>query len=263
MGVIDIHAHAFPDKLAQRAMPALETEANWEAVLDGRLKSLLKSMDKADIDMSVVCSIATKPDQVEDIFLWCCEIRSERIEPFPSIHPDTPDIHDWIDRFCDEGFVGIKLHPMYQGFAADEPRAMAIYEAAADADLTVVLHCGRDVAFPLDDDRAEPVRVRHVVDSIPELKLIATHMGGWRMWDESLHELVGSRCYMETSFTFTVPVERLMPMIHRHGTDRVLFGTDSPWADQAQEVDRIQGLDLSEEELDKIMFSNAAKLLRL
>ena len=49
MGVIDIHAHAFPDKLAQRAMPALETEANWEAVLDGRLKSLLKSMDKADV----------------------------------------------------------------------------------------------------------------------------------------------------------------------------------------------------------------------
>ncbi|MFP4564308.1 MAG: amidohydrolase, partial [Spirochaetia bacterium] len=59
MNIVDFHTHAFPDELAARAVPALEAEADIEAVLDGTVTSLLESMDRAGIERSVVASIAT------------------------------------------------------------------------------------------------------------------------------------------------------------------------------------------------------------
>ncbi len=264
MGVIDFHTHAFPNRLARRAMRTLARQADWQPVLDGRLKSLIRSMDAADIDVSVVCAIATKPEQAADIFKWCRKIRSDRIEPFPSVHPDTDDLTGWMKRFADAGFAGIKVHPMYQDFAADEPRGLRLLSAAAEAGLAVQMHCGRDISFPADDDRASPARVRRALEAVGEIKLICTHMGGWRMWDAAAEKLLGARCHVETSFTsFEVPAERLVEMIRAHGVDRVMFGTDSPWTDQSEQLAQIRGLGLTDEELSKILFANAARLLRL
>jgi len=262
MNVIDIHTHAFPDALAARAIPALEEEAHWTAALDGTIGALLGSMDAAGVAVSVVCAIATKPDQAAGIFDWCGRIRSDRIIPFPSIHPDTPDPAAWLKRFADEGFRGIKLHPMYQDFAIDDDRAMPIYAAAAECGLIVQVHCGRDIAFPPDDDRAAPRRTRRVLDAVNGLKIIATHMGGWRMWDESEALLVGTSAYMETSFSLhEMPPGRAVAMIRRHGTDRVLFGTDSPWAAQAAELDTLGALGLTDDERERILSANAVALL--
>ena len=264
MGIIDIHTHAFPDELAERAMKHLQSEADWKAALDGRVSSLLASMDESNIDVSVVCPIATKPEQVEGILQWCLSIHSDRIMPFPSIHPLTKKPEKWLRQFRKAGFAGIKLHPMYQDFQADDPRVMPIYKAAAGEGLAVLIHCGRDVAFPPDDDRATPARVRHVLEAVPALKLIATHMGGWRMWDESDRELVGGRAWLETSFSLQeLPASKALAMIQRHGTDKVMFGTDSPWADQSREIERVRGLGLPPADLEKVLFANAARLLSI
>ena len=262
MQAIDVHTHAFPDEIARRAMPELEAEANWTASLDGRVGSLLDSMDAAGVAVSVVGAIATKPDQPEGILRWCEEIRSERLAPFPSLHPRTPDAAGWVRRFAEAGFKGVKLHPMYQDFAVDEPGMLDIYAALAEAGLVVLLHCGRDVAFPPDDDRATPDRTRRALDATAGMKLVASHMGGWRMWDESDELLVGTDCWMETSFSLhELPAERAVRMIRAHGIDKVMFGTDSPWAGQAEEIERVRSLGLSPAELEKVLYANAAQLL--
>ena len=78
--IIDFHTHAFPDSLARRAMKTLLDEApGIEAYLDGTVGALLQSMDASGIERSVVCCIATKPDQFEPILHWCRAIRSERL----------------------------------------------------------------------------------------------------------------------------------------------------------------------------------------
>jgi len=264
MRVIDIHTHAFPDKVAQRAVPALEAEAHWKAALDGRVSSLLESMDTAGIAVSVIGTIATKPEQVEGIFRWCQSIRSDRIEPFCSVHPQTPDKVGWLGRFAEAGFRGIKLHPMYQDFGVYDAEMMEVYSTSAELGLVVLLHCGLDVAFPPDDRRAECSRTRRVIDAVPDLKLIATHMGGWRMWDESEDLLVGRACWLGTSFSLAeLPAARSVAMMRAHGTDRVVFGTDSPWADQAEEIQRVRSLPLTPEEVERVLYANAADLLGL
>jgi len=262
MPAIDVHTHAFPDGLAERAIAALEAECPWKAVARGTIAELLKSMDEADIDVSLVCAIATKPDQAEGILKWCRKIRSDRIAPLPSVHPKTPDAPAWLGRFAEEGFAGIKLHPMYQAFAVDEGALDGIYAAAGERGLLVVLHCGRDIAFPPDDDRASPARLRRVVQRHPRLRLLCTHMGGWRMWDQVERELLGTEVYMETSFALEdLGPRQAADMIRRHGTQRVLFGSDWPWAAQRHQVDLLRKLPLTDQERDALLWSNAARML--
>ena len=62
--IIDFHTHCFADELADRAMATLSSETDEVSpCLDGRMSSLIDSMDKAGIEKSVICSIATKPKQ--------------------------------------------------------------------------------------------------------------------------------------------------------------------------------------------------------
>ena len=45
------------------------------------------------------------------------------------------------------------------------------------------------------------------------------------------------------------------------GADRILFGTDSPWADPEKEIRTIRQLSLSKPEIDRILGENAKELL--
>jgi predicted TIM-barrel fold metal-dependent hydrolase len=75
---------------------------------------LLASMDRSGIEQSVVCSIATRQEQFTPILEWSKAIRSERIIPFPSLHPDDPELLEHLQLIRDEGFKGVKMHPYYQ-----------------------------------------------------------------------------------------------------------------------------------------------------
>jgi uncharacterized protein len=263
MTVIDFHTHAFPDTLAARAIAALEAGANhvWRAKLDGRVSSLVASMDAAGIARSVTCPIATKPEQFDGILTWCLSTRSDRIVPLASIHPAAADVQGQIDRVAEAGLIGIKLHPQYQDFAADEARLDKLYAAAALRGLLVVLHCGFDIAFS-ESTAAHPHRIAAIAQRHPDIRLVATHLGGFRAWDEVRRHLVGSNIWMETSFTLGwTPDEEVLGIIRDHGPGRILFGTDSPWADQQAEVQRLAALPLSEAEKTAILGGNAEKLL--
>ena len=262
MSGIDIHTHAFPDEVAPRAIEHLEALAEWQAVGDGTVGGLLKSMDAADIDISAIYSIATKPDQVKGILKWCKKIRSDRIDPLPSIHPGTPKPGKWLERFAKEEFAGIKLHPMYQEFELDDPAVDPIFDAAADLGLFVAIHSGYDFAFP-QDERASVPRILRRIERHKGLKLLCTHLGAWKDWDRADEMLLGADVYVETSFSlqFLEP-ERATAMIRKHGVDRVLFGTDWPWRDQKRELGRLAKLDLTKKEKRQILWGNAAKLMQ-
>jgi hypothetical protein len=262
--IIDTHTHAFPDFLAERAIESLEaTSGDERAHLNGTISDLLRSMDRAGIEISVICSIATAPKQVPSITKWSMEIASDRIIPFPSIHPDYPEFRDEIARIKDLGMKGIKMHPQYQGFNIDEDRVMPIYEALAANDLILTTHAGFDISFP-DDPSASPDKTARVIQRFPELRMIACHFGGWRQWDEVRRYLAGKNLFFETSYTIgDLPDEKILELIRIHGEDKIVFGTDSPWRDQAESVEEIERLAISDELKQKIFRTNAERLLGL
>lgn len=264
-GIIDFHTHAFPDALSERAVNVLLEEGqkryDVRAYLDGRVSSLLSSMDKNGIEKSVICMIATKPSQFDPIFKWSQQIRSDRIIPFPSLHPDSQDSADLVRKISAEGFKGVKFHPYYQEFSIDEKRLFPMYEELQRQGLIVVMHTGFDLAFERDR-RCDPARILRVLDAFPDLKLVTTHLGAWEDWDEVEQHLSGKKIYMEISYSLDcMPKDTARRIIMNHPKDHILFGTDSPWADQGQALSLLKSLDLGNEKENLILRENALKLL--
>ena len=264
-GIIDFHTHAFPDALADRALQVLLEEGrkmyDVNAYLDGKVSSLLASMDRCGIDKSIICSIATRPSQFEPIFLWSKKIASDRIIPFPSLHPEAADAQDQVRRIRAEGFRGIKFHPYYQDFSIDEERLFPIYKQIEAEGLIVVMHTGFDLAFERVR-KADPQKIIRVLERFPGLKLVTTHLGSWEDWDEVEKHIMGKKIYMEVSFSLDcMNRETACKLILNHPKDHVLFGSDSPWADQGQAVMLLKSLDLSQERETRILRDNALKLL--
>ena len=260
-GVIDFHTHAFPDTIAETAITALEKKGNIRAYLNGTITALLDSMEQAGIERSIVCSIATRPTQFEPILKWSISIRSEQIIPLPSIHPADPDRQNHLEQISRAGFIGIKMHPYYQDFFLDDPALFPLYEQIADLDLLLVVHTGYDIGFPRIK-RADPARVLTVWQQFPNLKLITTHLGGWDDWADVRTLLTGKPIYMELSFALDFLDQiRLRDLICSHPPEYILFGTDSPWTDQATTLKMLRKLNLEEALLDRITRDNALTLL--
>lgn len=261
MPIIDFHTHAFPDEIAEKAMAKLQEECVVKAVLDGKLDSLLKSMDKSGITKSVLCNIATKPEQFNPILKWSKKVRSERILPLPSVHPLDIKIKEHLKIVKEEGFLGIKMHPFYQNFSIDDEKAFKIYEALVENNLFIVIHCGYDISFP-EWDIAAPTRILNVIEKFPNLKFITTHLGAWKQWDEVEKLILGKEVYMEISFSFGwLPDKKIKEFLLKHPSDFILFGTDSPWADQSKEIENLKNINLPKSLLDKIFYINAERLL--
>jgi hypothetical protein len=261
--IIDVHTHAFPDSLADRAMARLHSECDVKSYLDGRVGSLLRSMDQAGIETAVLCSIATKPSQFEPILEWSRQIRSERILPFPSVHPADPLLPEKINEIASKGFIGVKIHPYYQNMIIDETRYDVLYKSVIENNLILVLHTGYDIAFPREE-RAGPRQILNILERFSELRLITTHMGGWFQWDEVEKYLLGKPIYIETSVSFDyLGAERMAEMLEKHNPDYLLFGSDSPWDDQKNAILKIENLINDETLKHKLFFENASKLLRI
>ncbi|HAM53155.1 MAG TPA: amidohydrolase [Nitrospiraceae bacterium] len=260
-GIIDFHTHAFPDELSERAMKILEEEGGIKASLDGRVSSLLHSMDRYGIEKSIVCSIATKPSQFDPIMEWCEKIRSERIIPLPSLHPGDPQFSERISRIKGEGFKGIKFHPYYQDFVMDDEQIFPLYEKIERENLIVVMHTGFDFAFE-KIRKADPLKILRVMKTFPDMKMVTTHLGAWDDWDEVEKHLVGKKIYMEISFSLEY-LERDVAkrIILDHPKDHIVFGTDSPWTDQGKTLSLLHELGLGDDLEKGILRDNALNLL--
>lgn len=281
--IIDFHTHTFPEKIAERTIAALSSKAHIRAFTDSTAVQLSASMDKAGIDMSVVLPVATAPGQVEKLntISGDCLERTESTGLFylGAIHPDYANYREELARVREMGIPGIKIHPVYQGTDLDDIRFLRILDRAAELGLFVVTHAGLDVGFP-GVVHCSPAMSLHVVEQIGRFPFVLAHMGGWKNWDEVMQLLPGTGVYLDTAFacgrmnplpdgywkeeeTGMLSPEEVMRMIRAFGADRILFGTDSPWSDQKQQLELIQSLPLEAEEKTQILGSNAEKLLGL
>jgi predicted TIM-barrel fold metal-dependent hydrolase len=260
-GIIDFHAHAFPDQVAESAIPYLEEEGDVKANHDGRVSSLLAIMDKDGVEKSVICSIATRPSQFESILAWSKLIRSDRIIPFPSFHPEDSSVLQKIEQIKTEGFKGIKMHPYYQSFFLDDEKMLPAYEKISEQNLILVMHTGFDIAFPRIR-RCDPLQILNVVNQFPDLKMVTTHLGAWEQWDEVEELLAGRPIYMDVSYTLDqINRETARRIILKHPREYILFGTDSPWSGPQETYKNLQALELGSKREELILRKNGLALL--
>lgn len=262
--LIDFHTHAFPEKIAGRAVGSLSHgSGGMVPQTDGTLTSLKAAMDQDGVDISVVLSIATNPRQQHSVNDYATEMnRDERIVAFGSVHPDAPDALEELERIAAAGLKGVKLHPEYQCFYADEERMKPIYRKISALGLITVFHAGQDIGF------APPYHClpEHLLGALRWLDtpVVAAHWGGYCCSTEVIGKLCGENLYFDLSFGYgCIPKPLAQTIIDKHGPDKLLFGSDMPWHRPEWELRLLNSLDLSDEDKEKILFGNAARLLNL
>lgn len=260
--LIDFHTHIFPDFLAPKAMETLGKSSALEPASNGTLEGLKKSMQSAGVDISVVLSIATNAKQQKNVNDFAASVASDSIIPFGSVYPDAPDVFDELERIKYMGLKGIKLHPEYQGFYPDDEKMKPIYKKISQLGLVTVFHAGADYGYKppfkaMPDNMAAAVRW---FDS----PVVAAHFGGVGCGEEVLKKLCGLPLYFDISFSYgTMPKYYAEEIIKKHGADKILFGSDSPWHNPMCERRLLDFLDISNQEKELICFKNAKKLLNL
>ena len=263
--IVDFHNHVFPDQLAARAVASLvATSKNcYPPVHDGTVAGLVNNMDDWGIDVSVVLPVITKQSQTKSINTWANSIASSRIVPFGGMYPHLDHYKEDIDYAVQLGMKGLKLHPEYQYFIIDDDAMLPIYDYALSKGLILLFHAGYDPGFP-PPFKSTPKQFLTILKAMQGGTIIAAHLGGHDQWDDVEEYLVGTDIYLDTSMGFEYySSEQFLRIVRNHGSDRILFASDSPWSNAGRELERLRSLPLTEEEAENILGGNARRLLRM
>ena len=225
--IIDMHTHCFPDPLAKKAMPMLAMRSgNPYPAFDGTASGLRESVTSGGADKAAVLNIATNAHQQTKVNDFAISLLGDDVLiPFGSVHFESPDALSELDRLHDAGIKGIKLHPDYQGFFADDERMFPIYEKIGSLGMITVFHAGVDIGVP-DPVHCTPQMLKKILPRFGGAPVIAAHMGGFLLWREAAELLGGTGIYIDTAFSSgSVPPPWAKESIAAFGADHVLFGS--------------------------------------
>ncbi|MDR0914671.1 MAG: amidohydrolase [Oscillospiraceae bacterium] len=260
--IIDMHAHIYPDKIAEKASIGVGEFYNLPMRNQaGSVANLLSSAAQSPIEVTgfLVHSVAVTPKTVESINNFVsseCKAHPQ-FRGFGTIHAHTENFEQEIERIVQLGLRGIKIHPDTQQFDADCKEMFKIYEILQSKKLPILVHCG-DYRY----DYSHPHRIKRIMQSFPNLRLIGAHFGGWSVWDLALEYLEDENIYLDCSSSMKwLGKVRTRELIRRYGAGRILFGSDFPMWQHKKEIECLLSLKLTIDELEKIFYKNAKQIL--
>jgi len=257
--IIDAHTHVWPDKVAHRALSGNGT--GFAHVGDGTRAGLRASMSRSGVDRSIVLGVANNADAVEKVCRFSSSIAAPDIVPLGAVHVDLP-VEDNIRLLRENHLVGIKVHPLYQGFGLDDPRLVERMDAM-DPGMIAVVHVGTGGdGKPVPG--STPTLLRDLARAVPHVHVIACHFGGYHHLDEAFDVICGSGIVVDTSWPPSLALVepgRVRDFVRRHGADKVVFASDWPTADPAREIQVIADLGLGADETERVLGLTMHELL--
>jgi predicted TIM-barrel fold metal-dependent hydrolase len=252
---VDAHTHLSPGrgeiKLNASTMIEKMNEAGVDTIISmGSGGQYLKQLKKSN-----------------DFNLQAAKDYPKRIVPFiyfdPRFEQDGLDEIDRCMEMAGDIFKGIKIGHKFAVARYMYP----MMEKAEDYHLVVGIHSDHSV-------RGHPYIIGDLANSFPKVQTVILHMGGRTSAAAEMLSIKmaekNENVWLETCFSNPFPIKKAVEIL---GPDRIMFGSDSSnsgfgygsgYERQAYEMmihmHAIQCLDLLEEEENKLMGLNAAKL---
>lgn len=216
---------------------------------------LIELMKTYDIEKTFVTGSSFHDnDRVVDAF----QSYPDAVVPFVWVNPLLDDVDQKLERYIvDEGFMGIKMQPLFDAFVADDPVVDPVMEFAKAHDVPVFIHCGHP-PFSL------PWSIALLAERYPEVDVTMIHMGhGHGVYIEAALNMARryDNLYLEMSgMPMGVKIKEAYETV---GKDRILFGIDSPFHHPTVEIQKVLTCGLDDDALQDVFYNNAKKLLKL
>lgn len=243
MSINDAHIHFFspqffealggqPSTLGWDDPFSAETLADrWVAEFDSRgvNRAAIIASVPAD-EASVAAAVARHPTRLVGFFM---------------VDPTKGDAVDRVTQAFDLGLTGVCLFPAMQRYSIQDPRAIAVFERAANEPGAVVfVHCGvlsvgarrlLGKPSPFDMRFGNPLDLHAVALRFPQLPIIVPHFGAGLLREALMLADMCSNVYLDTSssnawirYTPGLTLEQVFRTAASVITpSRLLFGTDS------------------------------------
>ncbi len=245
--ILDFHCHYSPTFFRYR-----------EYRMD--LASLVRDMDRHEIGQAVLSAAgefaAYATDEGNAEIAAAVRRFPGRFIGFATVNPwsRAAGIEGLKRAHREHGLAGLVLHPILQGFEANDPLVFPLVEAALALNLPIYVTGGAPYL-------AMPYKIADLAGRYPEGRFIMGHAGWDFHFDVPYCLEACPNLWAETSRNGLANLEALA---RRFGAARLLFGSDQPFSSYAGEIEKIRllpGLDDAGREC--IFSGNARRLLRL
>lgn len=237
--IVDCHTHvASRDHFDERFVadmvrswgelkwPEDDRGAHWEAMASAD-RAIVVAMDAPAVGMVV-------PNEYVADYVG---LHPEKLIGFASVDPNRPDAVARLDHaVTDLGLRGLKVGPIYQHFDPNGEEAMAVFRRAEALGIPVLCHQGTTFVSDAPLRWARPFLLDDVARACPELTLWVAHLG--HPWCEETMALIRKHenLYADVSALHTRPLQLYLALrsaVEYRVTDKLLFGTDFPFASPA------------------------------
>jgi uncharacterized protein len=280
--MIDIHTHPIMIK------EILEKDPNLGRVIHDvfgfhfppqPFECFLLEMDEAGIEKAVLLPLDCTTAHGCQVFSneQVAELTNltPRFIGFASVDPNRSDAPRQLERAIKElGLNGLKLNPALQRFYPDSlEKAYPVYQACAELNIPVMIHCGMSWA-PLGLAKyAQPILLEEAIQAFPTLNFILTHFGWPWVQEATMLAVKYPNVYLDTAILYSgMPKDALqhvlaeqvgLKVIERSLFNKLLFGSDYPRVDIRRSVRGLHSLGLSPSTEKGVMVDNASRLLKL
>ncbi|MDP3997799.1 MAG: amidohydrolase family protein [bacterium] len=268
--IIDAHTHI--GNISQRSGQSVS------------MTDLLRSMDEAGIDMSLIIADAMDLGDgrqglsANDLVKQRGENKRLRVIGNVSINRNLKKQLRELGRMAEAGeIVGIKLYPGYEDYYPIDKRLWPVYEFCQLNNLAAVFHTG--VLMEGTNgvlQQVHPLKIDEVAVKFPGLCIVMAHLGNPWLLDAAAVILKNKNVYADLSGFFAEfetikeeDVDRFKQRVKKEFTDfagnlkKCMFGTDWPLYSQPEYLDAVKALPMSDEERELVLGGNAMKVYGL
>lgn len=177
--------------------------------------ALLQAMDAAGVDRAVIAPpdrfLAVFNHEGNDNVLRAASANRERFIPACSVNPWYGD--QGIEEFrraLDAGARMLVLHPLVQGFSANDELVFPLLDIAATERVPVYVHTG-------PPGNSTPWQIVDLAELFPSLDLIMGHCGATDFWNDVPDAAVAApNIYLESSLARPFHFARYMAAVGKH-----------------------------------------------
>jgi uncharacterized protein len=274
MSIIDCHVHL-------NKYDKIRTPAKKLTFLENRLDALLQSMNKYNVDYSIVISSygvnANRPStsQIVDIISKDENIRNRIgiVSGFTIDNHTDEHLKQYIAWLKDRLILGIKLYCGYEHYYPYDKRYQKIYDICMEYRVPVMIHTGDTYSSKAKLRYAHPLNVDDIAVDNPELRIVMCHLGN--PWIADCQEVLykNSNVYSDISglvvgdfglYSSTRYMSQINDLINYVGKPhRLLYGSDWPISNMGSYLAFVRKLELDEDSYDLMMSGNTRCIFRL